>query len=309
MKIVFMGTSAFAVPILQQLIASIHEVVGIYTKAPSRQSRGMSMKKSLIHTIADCNKIPVYTPKTFKDQSEVDKLYEIDADIAVVAAYGLIIPESIISYYKFGCINIHPSDLPRWRGAAPIQRSIMAGDNTTAVCIMRMDSGIDTGPIYDKKQFLLDKTKNFHQLTQEYAELGGIMLLEVLDKIANNNYKLQLQSDIGITYASKILPTDEIIDFSQSIDTVHGKIMALTPNAYFTYHDLKIKVIDSIVTDKISDHLPGIVITKQLEVVCSDNRVILLTKLQRPGGKILDTKAFLCGYNIPIGSILNFHSI
>lgn len=300
-----MGTSAFAVPVLEKLIDSKHKVVAVYTKQPSNQSRGMSLKKSLIHTTADCNNIPVYTPKTFRDQLEVDKFLQIDADIAVVAAYGLIIPESILNGYKFGCINIHPSDLPRWRGAAPIQRSMMAVDNTTAICIMKMDSGIDTGPIYSKKQLTLDKSKNIHQLTVEYAQIGAEMLLDVLEMVENNTYELQSQTDIGATYASKILPMDEKIDFSESSDCVHGKIMALTPNGYFTCQGLNIKAIESVLTDKISDKIPGSVISKQLEVVCGDGKVVRITKLQRPGGKILDTQAFLCGYKIPIGTTLS----
>jgi len=305
MKIIFMGTSAFAAPILKGLLASKHQVVAIYTKPPSRQSRGMSMAKSTIHTIADYNKIPVYTPKTFRDQSEVAQFKQIDSDITVVAAYGLIIPDSILNHNKFGCVNIHPSDLPRWRGAAPIQRAMMAGDNTTAVCIMKMDNGIDTGPIYARKELILDKTKNIHQLTEEYSELGLLMLLNILDCIIVNNYKLQIQSDIGATYAGKILSGEEKIDFSQSAHCIHGKIMALTPNAYFIHEDSHIRAVESILTDKTSDLKPGTVITKQLEIVCGDNRVILLTKLQRPSGKILDTKAFLCGYRIPIDSILS----
>jgi methionyl-tRNA formyltransferase len=230
---------------------------------------------------------------------------QIGADVAVVAAYGLIIPENILNLYKFGCINIHPSDLPRWRGAAPIQRSMMAGDDTTAVCIMKMDSGIDTGPIYSKKQLILDKTKNIHALTMEYAQIGAEILLEVLDKIENNTYRLYDQTDTNITYASKILPTDEKIDFSESAQCVHGKIMALTPNAYFTHQEFNIKAIESILTDKISDDNSGSVISKQLEIVCGDNKVIRITKLQRPGGKILDTQAFLCGYKIPVNTILS----
>ena len=304
MKIVFMGTSAFAVPILQRLIESKHQIIAVYTKQPSKKSRGMSLQKSLVHTISDCNNIFVHTPKTLRDQSEVDKFMQIGADVAIVAAYGLIIPENILNLYKFGCINIHPSDLPRWRGAAPIQRSMMAGDDTTAVCIMKMDSGIDTGPIYSKKQLILDKNKNIHELTIEYAQIGAEILLEVLDKVENNTYEVSDQTDINITYANKILPIDEKIDFSESAQCVHGKIMALTPNAYFIHQGLNIKAIESVLTDKISDHNSGSVISKQLEIVCGDNNVIRITKLQRPGGKVLDTQAFLCGYKIQVNTIL-----
>ncbi len=300
-----MGTAAFAVPIFNRLITSQHKIVALYTKPPTKQSRGMSLQKSPTHTIADCSNIPVYTPKTFRNQLVIEEMLKIDADVVVVVAYGSIIPESILEEYKFGCINIHPSDLPRWRGAAPIQRSMMAGDDTSAVCIMQMDSGIDTGPIYSKKQFILDKTKNIHQLTVEYAEIGAEMLLDVLDKIENNNLKPEIQNNDGATYASKILPEDEKINFNDTAVSVHGKIMALTPNAYFIHNELKIKAVESILIDKTVDEDPGSVISKQFEIACGDNKVVQITKLQRPGGKILDTQAFLCGYKIPINIILN----
>ena len=296
-----MGTGPFAVPVLNRLLTSRHKIVAVYTKNNPKPDKSAN-NKSQVSSIASCNNITCHTPKTFKIQSEVDKFLSIDADIAVVASYGLIIPEAILNGYKFGCINIHPSDLPKWRGAAPIQRAVMAGDNTTAVCIIKMDSGIDTGPIYNKKQLLLDKTKNIHQLTAEYADIGSELLLETLDKIELNNYRLSKQSQDGASYASKIQPQDEIINFNDTAAQVHGKIMALTPNAHFEHQGLRIKAIESFLTEKTYDAKPGTVISKQLEVVCGDKKVIKITKLQRSGGKILETQAFLCGCKIPIGT-------
>jgi methionyl-tRNA formyltransferase len=300
MKIVFMGTGAFAMPVLHRLLGSRHEIVAVYTKNNQKTA-----KVENVYAIADCNHIQIFTPKTLKIQSEVDKFLSINADVAIVASYGLIIPEAILNGYKFGCINVHPSDLPKWRGAAPIQRSIMAGDHTTAVCIIKMDSGIDTGPLYDKRQLFLDKTKNIHQLTREYAEIGSEMLLEVLDQIEQNNYKLKLQSEVGVSYAHKIQSQEEKIDFNDAAANVHGKIMALTPSGYFIYKNLHIKAIESRIVDKISDFAPGTVVSNKLEIVCGNRKIIQITKLQRAGGKVLDIQAFLCGHNIPIGATLN----
>lgn len=310
MRVVFMGTSAFATPVLERLIESKHTIVAVYTKPPSRQSRGMAYHKSLVHAIAEKNNLPVLSPKSFKDRLEVETFRNLRADVAIVAAYGLIIPKSLLEGCKFGCINIHPSDLPRWRGAAPIQRSMMAGDDNTAICIMKMDEGIDTGPIYAKKLLALDKTKNIHQLTQEYSEIGAQMLLEVLCQIENGSASLIAQTTETASYASRISAEDERINFSEVAACVHGRIMALTPTAYFHHQNLQIRALESILTNNYSDALPGTVISGNLDVVCGDGRVVKITKLQRAGGKTLEARAFLCGHKIPVGSVLTaFESI
>ena len=185
-NIIFMGTAAFAVPILTNLIDSQHNIIAVYTKPPSRTSRGMHLIQSPVHNIAERYNLTVVTPKTFKDPEVLQSCMNLHADLAIIAAYGLIIPQKILDAFQYGCINIHPSDLPRWRGAAPIQRSMMACDEKTAICVMKMDAGIDTGPIFTKKCLTLDYHKNIHQLTSEYAALGATMLLEILDEIDSN---------------------------------------------------------------------------------------------------------------------------
>lgn len=306
MKIVFMGTSTFAVPILQRLIDSEHSVICVYTKAPSKQARGMMLCNSPVHDLANQYHIPVMTPKNFRDQTEVDRFISLNADVAIVAAYGLIIPNTILNIYKFGCINIHPSDLPQWRGAAPIQRSMMAGDRKTAICVMKMDEGIDTGPIYSKHNLELNHSKNIHQLTQEYSEIGAELLVEVLKKLSSGKVMLTQQSEDNISYAHKILPKEERIDWFNASNIVHGTIMALTPNAYFLHNGLKIKAIESNINNTRSLKSPGTVVSNKqsLEIVCGDNTTINITQLQKPGGKVLNAKAFLCGYQIPVDTIL-----
>lgn len=304
MKIVFMGTSAFAMPILSRIIDSKHQVVAVYTKAPSKQSRGMNLSKTPIHALAEQNQIKVLTPKTLRTPSEVDILTNLKADVVVVAAYGLIIPESFLNICKFGFINVHPSDLPRWRGAAPIQRSMMVCDEETAICIMKMDAGVDTGPVFLKKQLKLDKTKTIHQLTEDYAQLGSEMLLQTLKDLEQGTAIATPQSEIGATYASKILSEEEQINWQEAAQTIHGRIMALTPAAFFVDNDLKIKAIESTVIDQTTTEVPGTVLNKELDIACGSGTTLRITKLQRPGGKVLQAKDFLCGYKMPVGKII-----
>ncbi len=304
MQIIFMGTSEFAVPILNSLIHSQHSIKSVYTVEPKLHSRGMKLHCSPVYKVAEKHQIPIFTPKTFKNQSEVDKLKEIEADIIVVAAYGLIIPASILNACKFGCINVHPSDLPRWRGAAPIQRSMMACDSETAICIMQLDAGVDTGPIFTKKQLTLDKNKNIHQLTEDYAQIGAEMLLQTLKELEKSVANAFPQTNIGTTYAQKITSEDMVINWNKNATAIHGQIMALTPNAYFINQGLKIKAVESVLIDQETNEPPGMVLNKQLDIACGDNRVIRLTKLQKPSAKILETRDFLCGYKIPIGSTI-----
>lgn len=296
-----MGTATFAVPILEKLVNSEHSVVAIYTKAPSKQARGMLIQNSPVHEFAIHHNIDVYTPETLRNQTVVDKLTAFNADVIVVAAYGLIVPNTILNICKFGCINIHPSDLPRWRGAAPIQRTLMAGDEQTAICVMKMDDGIDTGPVFIRKHIAVNKTHTIHQLIKEYAEIGVDLLLQTLEKLKQNSITALPQGDENITYASKILPGEENINWFDSAIAIHGKIMALTPNAYFMHRQIKIKAIESTLSSYKSDEKPGTILNKNFEVVCGDGNIIKITKLQRPGGKILTTKEFICGYKIDVG--------
>lgn len=300
-----MGTADFAVPILERIIDSNHKVVAVYTKAPTRKSRGLSIEKTPIHKVAELHKISILTPKTLRNQEELNIFLNIDADVVVVAAYGLIIPENFLNFCKFGCINIHPSDLPRWRGAAPIQRSMMAFDETTAICIMKMDSGIDTGPVFLKKHLELDKNKTINELTKEYAEIGAEMLIQTLKDLEDGRATLTEQSEDGITYANKITHEEGRINWKESADAIHGKVMALTPNAYFFHKDLQIKAIKSHVIPGRTSEIPGTVLNKNFEIACGDGSIIKIDKLQRPGGKVLDTKDFLCGYKIPVGTIID----
>lgn len=305
MKVIFMGTPHFAVPALKKLIESEHEVVAVYTKPPKEAGRGYQLQKSPIHELAELNNLKVYTPATFKLQENVDEFLAIDADIVVVAAYGLILRKVILEAKKHGCINIHPSKLPRWRGAAPIQHTILSGDKDTSVCIMQMDEGLDTGDIIAEKSFDIDFNMTAYQLHDKCAEIGGEMVLEVLESVQNGTIQPKMQSDVGVTYANKITKDDEKIDWSKSAFEINCKIRTLTPrpSAYFEYKGEKIKIIQADVIDKPSDASAGTVIDSEF-TIATGNGFLRPTLLQREGRKMIYTDAFLRGFEIKIGDQL-----
>ena len=305
MKIVFMGTPAFAVPPLRSLIFSKHNVIAVYSKPPKPAGRGERLLKSAVHLLAEESNLPVHNPDSLKPIEEVEFLRNLNPDVIVVAAYGLILRPEVLSIPKFGCINIHPSSLPRWRGAAPIQRTVMAGDRETSMCIMQMDAGLDTGDIL-KQQFVeLDDEITASQLHDHMANLGAELLLKTLDEIESGTANPQKQAQEGITYAEKLTSLEEKINFDQSARLVNCQIRALSPRpgAYFSYADEAIKVISAEYTTEDHNFLPGTVVGGDLKIACKDG--FLQPKLlQRPGRKMIYADAFLRGFPIPDGTVL-----
>jgi len=300
-----MGTPDFAVPALQKLIASEHEVVAVYTKEPKPAGRGYEEIKSKTHLIAEANAIPVYTPKNFKNPEDIDKFISLKADIAVVAAYGLILPKAILEGSKHGSINIHPSRLPRWRGAAPLHHTILAGDATTAVCVMNMDEGLDTGDIYLMRELAVPETMTAKELHDITAELGGTMVLEVLDLLATGQAKRIAQSNEGIAYAHKLTRDHEKIDWSRSAFEINCQVRAFSPRpgAYFTYKGEAIKVISAEYQKDDQQEAAGTVLDDNLNIACGSG-ILKPLMLQREGKKVMDAAAFLRGYPIHKGEVL-----
>lgn len=298
MKIVFMGTPHFAVPALTKLIASEHQVIAVYTKEPKPAGRGYAEIKSAIHNLADSNGIKVLTPKNFKTQEAIDQFKSLQADIAVVAAYGIILPKSILEIPKYGCINIHPSLLPKWRGAAPLQRTIFEGDKETAVCIMQMDEGMDTGDILLQKNIALDDKITVSELHDLTSDIGADMVLKVLDSVAE--IKPIRQSTEGVTHAKKLTPLDEIIDWNKSAEQINCQIRALSPRpaAYFKYNGEKIKIISAQYSNEKHSFDIGRVIDNNLSIACNGG-ILKPLLLQREGKKMIYTDAFLRGFVIP----------
>jgi methionyl-tRNA formyltransferase len=288
-KIIFMGTPEFAAPALKALIGSRHEIVAVYTAPPKPAGRGKELRKSFIHQVAEEAHLDVRTPARLKTETLPE------CDVAVVAAYGLLLPEHILKAPKYGCINIHPSLLPRWRGAAPLQRTVMAGDKETAVCIMKMDKGLDTGDVLAIEKFPLHDKITASELHDKCAEIGADMTLQVIDNIAN--ITPVKQSEQGVTYAKKITSEDERINWNESATEIEQKIRGLNsyPGAYFLYNGEKIKVFEADVLQGKAE--PGLVIDKQLSVGCGEG-VLKVTKLQKQGKRAMTAKEFLNGSQI-----------
>jgi methionyl-tRNA formyltransferase len=299
MRIVFMGSPEFAVPSLNALVEAGHEVVAAYAQPPRPAGRGKADRKTAVHERAEELGIEVRTPKTLRDPAEQAKFRALDADLAVVAAYGLILPAPILEAPKGGCINVHASLLPRWRGAAPIQRAILAGDEVSGVTIMRMDEGLDTGPMLLKRELgIRDKTAG--QVTEELAKLGSAALLEWL-------YHPQRpvgQPEDGVTYAKKIDKAEARIDWSRSAEEIERQVRAFNPlpGAWFEANGERIKLLDAAAGQDPPGQ-PGEVLDDCLSVACGSGYVRPL-KVQRAGRAPMSAGELLRGFKIPRGAIL-----
>lgn len=305
MKIAFMGTPSFAVPALRALISSQHDIRAVYSKPPKPAGRGHALLKSPIHQTAEEAGIEVFTPPSLKPEEEVSRLKELQPDIIVVAAYGLILRTEVLSIPKYGCINIHPSDLPRWRGAAPIQRTILAGDRKSAMCIMKMDEGLDTGDVIIRQPIDISDTITATEFHDEMANLGASLLLKALEQIENGSASYEKQSEKGVTYADKINNSDMKLNFNQDPFLVNCQVRAFSPKpgAYFTYMGEDIKVLAAEHTIESHNLKPGTISDKNLTIACKGG-FLKPTLLQRPGRKMIYTEAFLRGFSIEQGSIL-----
>jgi len=299
MRVVFMGSPDFAVPSLDGLVEARHEVICVYTQPPRPAGRGKGEQKTAIHVRAEELGVEVRCPRTLKDQEEQARFAALDPDLAVVAAYGLILPKPILEAPKRGCINVHASLLPRWRGAAPIQRAILAGDQTTGVTIMRMEEGLDTGPMLLKRETPVDR-KNAGRLTNELAKLGAEALIEWL----GDPTPPVAQPDEGVTYASKIDKAEARIDWARSAEEIerHVRAFAPSPGAWFEANGERVKLLDSVAGDEASGN-PGEVLDDCLTIGCGTGYIRPL-KVQRAGRAVMTPGELLRGFNISKGAIL-----
>ncbi|MCE2992588.1 MAG: methionyl-tRNA formyltransferase [Alphaproteobacteria bacterium] len=304
MKIVFMGTPHFALPTLQALIDSEHEIIAVYTKEPKKAGRGQQEVKSPIHQLAEKHGISILTQATLRTHDAAQALADIKPDIVVVVAYGLILPQSILDVPKFGCINLHPSKLPRWRGAAPLQHTILAGDTQTDICIIQMDKGMDTGDVILSEEFPIPDDMTTYQLHDEAAKIGARLMITALEQIETGTAIHIQQSDVGITHASKISRDDEKINWHKSSYLVNCQIRTFCPKpgAYFTYNGENIKVLKASYDDSYQHNIEaGTVIDDDLAIAC-DTGILRPELLQREGRKMIYRDAFLRGFSIPQGS-------
>jgi len=303
LSIVFMGTPTFALPVIEAIQSSKHKIIAVYTQPPRPSGRGQKETPSPIHQFALEHNLPVYTPASLKSVEEQSKFAAHKADIAVVIAYGLLLPKAILEAYPHGCINVHPSLLPRWRGAAPIQRTIMAGDRKTAIIIMKMDEGLDTGDILLSENIDIPEGTNAGKLHDEIAQKATPLVLKVLDKI--NTIKPQKQSEIGVTYAKKITKEDCLINWQKPAEEIYQQILGLSPapGACFSYNNEIIKIFDATVETTTTTANAGTIIDDKLGIACG-NGILRPLILQRPNKKRMNADELLHGFNIPVRTIL-----
>ena len=311
-----MGTPDFAVPTLSELIAAGHDVVAVYSQPPRPAGRGMAERPSPVQAFAESAGLHVLNPTSFKGAAEREQFERHEADVAVVVAYGLLLPAAILNAPRHGCFNLHASALPRWRGAAPIQRAIMAGDETTAVMVMRMEEGLDTGPICTGNYIAITPDMTAGELHDELAVVGANLMVRTLAALQRGTLEMTAQPDEGITYASKIDKKEARIDFTRTAGEVHNLVRGLSPfpGAWFeatpaNKPDAKperIKVLRSELRSDAAlepDSQPGVILDGALTISCGSGAVRLL-KVQRAGKKPADAKEFLRGFQLQRGQVL-----
>ena len=304
-KIIFMGTPMFAVPILKSLYQNGFPVSVVYTQPPKRSNRGQKFNKSPIQNIAETLNIEIRTPEKLKDnKDEFDYLKKLDADLAIVVAYGQIIPKEILELTKKGFINIHGSILPNWRGAAPIQRSIMNLDKETGISIMKMNEKLDTGPISNIYKIKINQNDNSQDISEKLSNLASEKILDYLDKILEGEVKFTEQDHSRATYAKKIQKQEGLIDWNNSAEKILGQINGLFPfpGAFFLYKGERYKITKSKIGSGRGK--AGEVLSDQLEIACGNNLSIKVIEIQRQGKNIQKVGEFMLGSQIKKGLLI-----
>lgn len=306
LRIIFMGSPAFALPALNTLITSNHEICAVYCQPPRPSGRGQKLTPTPVHTLAEQNNLPVFHPESLKSPESQQVFIGHNADIAVVAAYGLLLPQAILDAPRMGCINIHPSALPRWRGAAPIQRTIMAGDTTSECCIMQMDKGLDTGAVWAREPFNIPFDMTAGKLHDAMAELGASMLIPVMKTIQSEKASAIPQSDVGITYAAKISKADAAIDWSKPAAQIHNQVRGLAPapSAQFQLGDDTIKLCACSIAEPSHTAQAGTLLDDMGLVACGEGSTLRLHELLRAGKNRMEFSDFIRGYPLAFGMVL-----
>lgn len=311
LRVVFAGTPAFAAAHLKQLIGSNHEVVAVYTQPDRPSGRGKRLTASPVKQVALEHTLPVLQPKTLRDEGAAEALAAFNADVMVVVAYGLLLPKAILDTPRLGCINVHASLLPRWRGAAPIHRAIEAGDTSSGVTIMSMDEGLDTGPMLSKAAIDISDAHTTETLTMALETLGAETLITTMDSLELSLEKATEQPIEGVTYAHKITKEDAVIDWHLSAAEISRKIRALSPapgcHTFYGDERLKVWVAMADTSDSLIDEAPGTLVAMDktgLKVACGDGRLVI-TRLQLPNKKPMSLADLLNGHKerLVVGNI------
>ncbi len=301
-RLIYMGTPAFAVPALEALVHEGYQVVATYSQPPRPKNRGHQVTKSPIHVCAESFNIPVYTPTSLKTHEAQEEFRSHQADLAIVAAYGLILPQVILDTPRLGCINIHGSLLPKWRGAAPIHRAMLDGDPITGITLMQMDVGLDTGDMLAKEEYSLSSDSTFSKAHDDLAQIGAKLLIETLPDYLAGRITPQKQDNHLATYAHKLKKEESILDFSLHAQTLLRRIKTLNPwpGTHTQYQDTPLKIIEAEVIEEKTDHAPGTWMGEG-KIACGKGSVLHILKIQRPGGKPLELSEFLRGFHLEVG--------
>jgi len=308
MRIVFMGTPDFAVPTLRAILDTSHDVIAVYTQPPRAAGRGMAMRKSPVHLLAEQAQIPVCTPETLKSAAEAERFIALKADAAAVVAYGLILPQAILDATAHGVINVHASLLPRWRGAAPINRAIMTGDRESGVSIMRVTKGLDAGPVCLTESVEIGPGMTAGELHDALAPIGAALMVKALATLEQGYLSCNPQDDADATYAPKLDPSEGRIDWRLEAREVHDRIRGLSPypGAWFELERggkrERVKVLRATLAE--GSGVPGTVLDGKLTIACAKGAV-RLDQVQRAGKKPMAASDFLRGLKLPAGTVLS----
>jgi len=303
MRIAFMGTPDFAVPTLKALLDAGHDVVAVYSQPPRRAGRGKQERKSPVHTYAEEQGLTVHTPRTLKDADEQGKLAALDLDYAVVVAYGQLLPKPVLDAPKYGCVNVHASLLPRWRGAAPIHRAIMAGDKETGVCIMLMEEGLDTGPVLKRVTIPIGDSDTTLDLHDQLAHIGADCVDEALIGYTKGAITPEAQPDNGVTYAKKIDKAEAKIDWSKPAEEIDCMVRGLSPfpGAWCEIEGERVKFLNGRTVEMSGE--TGTVIDENFTIACGDG-AYQPSLIQKAGKSAMDTESFLRGKPLTAGTKL-----
>jgi methionyl-tRNA formyltransferase len=303
LRVVFMGTPDFATIALRAIADAGHEIVAAYTQPPRPAGRGAKTRPSSVHQAALALKVPVHCPTGLAEDAEIAAFKAHRADVVVVAAYGLILPRAILEFPPLGCINIHASLLPRWRGAAPIERAILAGDSETGVSIMRMDEGLDTGPILAERRVAIDKDMDAGRLRDRLARLGADMIVEILAGLPEG-IEARPQASSSVTYATKLTKEEARLDWRKDAHQLERQVRAFhpRPGAFTFISGERIKVLLAEAEPGRKGH-PGMTLDERLCVACGSG-ALRLKRLQRPGKSPMAADDFVRGFPVPAGSAL-----
>lgn len=315
MRIIFMGTPEFGVPTFNRLRELGHEIVACYSQPPRPAGRGQREKKSPVHVAAEAVDVPVFTPKSLRDESAQKQFSSHGTDLAIVVAYGLILPKAILDAPRYGCLNLHGSALPRWRGAAPIQRATMAGDKTTAIQVMAMEEGLDTGAICASAPIQISEDMNAGQLHDQMMELGANLMGQALMDLEQGNLRFTRQNEGGVTYAKKIEKSELQINWNMPASHLHNLIRGLSPfpgmwsGFVLKGKQVRVKILEAEFFDsdtfgsQIASAKPGEILSQDLVISCSEG-ALRVKKVQRAGKGPMETMEFMRGAGDLVGQIL-----